>query len=285
MQAKASERTTMNQHGSQTHETSAWPMSSSTERNPIITTSTRHELVQPGTDSHNERFVLMTSWNTSVSISAQPMVMSLPMRSVPTVPVTSSEASLPSLVSNRELLGHPLLDQRTVRVGRWPHGNLDTSDDGLALAISNCFFAMTTGAMDVTVNALSLWGPRPWPTLNPSTPQRPFNTATRSSGNEHRGGVVETSQPLAIRPKPGPPHGIAERPERHKPAPVCKTEANPQTDGIAGASQQCSCPKPTRRMVSSKRPNRGRPALQVQLLHTPNARYRRSIPSNTDLHP
>ena len=34
-----------------------------------------------------------------------------------------------------------------------------------ALTISTCFFAMTTGAMDVTVNALNLWGPRPWPTF------------------------------------------------------------------------------------------------------------------------
>ena len=110
-------------------------------------------------------------------------------------------------------LDTPFLDQRTIRVGRWPHGNLDTSDDRLVLAIATYFFALTTGAMDVTVNALSLWGPRPWP-LKPSTPQRPFNTSTivwKRAPWWCRRNVPTFGNPAQT----GPPHGIAERPERH----------------------------------------------------------------------
>ena len=49
--------------------------------------------------------------------------------------------------------------------------------------------------------------------------------------------------------------------------------SQPTDHGVAGASHLCSCPIPTRRMVSPKRPNRGNPTL---LLHTPTAWYRRA---------
>ena len=94
---------------------------------------------------------------------------------------------------------------------------------GRALAISARFFAMTTGTTDATVNALTLRFAKSTSTMVPF-------------------GVAETSQPLVTRPVPGPPHGIAKRPERYRLTPVCKTIALPTDHGIAEASQQCNRP-------------------------------------------
>ena len=78
-------------------------------------------------------------------------------------------------------------------------------------------------------------------------------------------GVAETSQPLATRPDPGPPHGIA---KASRAVPSCTRMQDicppPPTDhGIAGASQQCNSPNNSLRssgMVSSKRPDSRHPS-------------------------
>ena len=132
-----------------------------------------------------------------------------------------------------------------------------------ALAISTCFFAMTTGATDVTVKALTLGDSDPGRPWKPYTPQRPL-TLQRDrleSSTMVPFGVVETSQPSATRPKPGSPQ---ERPNSATVPPMCCGQpTSKHTDPVGWY----------RRSV----PTVGNP--------TTHRMVSRSVPSGTDLHP
>ena len=182
-----------------------------------------------------------------------------------------------------------------------------------ALAISACFFAMTTGATDATVKALNLrtqtladLGSRTLhsglltsqrdrldhaplyrlvsskrPTFGNPAGTRPtawYRKASRAIPSYTRmqdicpptnHGFAGASRPSATQPdldheQPAhPPHGIAERPERFRPAPVCKTQANPQT------------------MVSQKRPKGSANPRARVVIQTQRPWCRRSVPRST----
>ena len=107
-------------------------------------------------------------------------------------------------------------------------------------------------------------------------------------------GVAEASQPLATRPEPGPPHGIAKRPERYRPTSVCKTFALPQTmvsperPNSATAPPKCCGQPATKHSDPDGWYRRSVPTVGNQARtsprkpRTPTARYRRSVPSETE---
>ena len=82
-----------------------------------------------------------------------------------------------------------------------------------------------------------------------------------------------------------PPHGVAKRPERYRPAPVCRTQANPQTTVSPERPICAAAPFRPNGWYRRSVPTVGNPTLRGTTAPHTHRMVSQSVPSGSDLHP